>query len=220
MQDTYLAQIAAYYNRTLPAYKLINLGGTPELLKAYGAPDLPIVMRQSTLTKCIRQTTGSRSAHNLPRNVIETLPEQIKNPIFLISDSERNSFALITDAVDRVGRQILVALRLDTKQKSLNVNEIKSVYGRDNLKEYLQRCAQESRLVVVNMKKAEKLSRFIGLQLPKALTASSHGHTIPHLQANVKRPLADRLHAKQEQLTQRDPGGRKQEVQKERKDER
>lgn len=62
-EDIYAAQIEAYYNRTLPSYKLIRLGDTPEILKACGAPDLPIVMQQSTLTKCIRQKTGSRSAH-------------------------------------------------------------------------------------------------------------------------------------------------------------
>lgn len=227
-KDTYAAQIEAYYNRTLPSYKLIRLGGTSEILKACGAPDLPIVMQQSTLTKCIRQATGSRSAHNLPRNVIETLPEQIGNPIFLIKDERRNSFALITDAVDREGRQILIALRLDTRQNSVNVNEIKSVYGRSNLKEYLQRCAKGNRLVVTNMKKAEKLSRVIGLQLPKALTAFSYEHNLPRPQQNVKpqnmrQSVIDRLQDKQKMLARMDAGEnerRRQEHKKEGRDER
>lgn len=210
-KDIYAAQIEAYYSRTLPTYKLIRLGGTPEILKAYGAPDLPIVMRQSTLTKCIRQETGSRSAHNLPRNVIETLPEQIGNPIFLIRDARRNSFALITDAVDQEGRQILIALRLDTRQNSVNVNEIKSMYGRSSLREYLQRCAQENKLVVTDMKKAEKLSRVIGLQLPKALTAISYEYNLPRPQQNVKsqnerQSVINNLHDKQKQLTQTNAG--------------
>lgn len=225
-KDTYAAQIESYYNRMLPSYQLIRLGDTPEILKACGAPNLPIVMQQSTLTKCIRQATGSRSAHNLPRNVIETLPEQIENPIFLIRDTRRNSFALITDAVDREGRQILIALRLGAKQKSLNVNEIKSVYGRSNLKEYLQRCVQEDRLIVTNIKKAERLSRFIGLQLPKALTAFSYEHNLPHQQQSVKpqnerRSVISDLHNKQKQLAQTNAGaGDRQERKKERRDER
>lgn len=195
-------------------------------MKECGAPDLPIVMQQSTLTKCIRQATRSRSAHNLPRNVIETLPEQIENPIFLIRDAVRNSFALITDAVDREGRQIMIALRLGTKQKSLNVNEIKSVYGRSNLKEYLQRCVQEDRLIVANIKKAERLSRFIGLQLPKALTAFSYEHNLSHQQQSVKpqnerRSVIRNLHNKQKQLAQTNARvGDRQERKKERRDER
>lgn len=227
-KDIYAAQIEAYYSKTLPTYKLIRLGGTPEILKVYGAPDLPVVMLQSTLTKCIRQETGSRSAHNLPRNVIETLPEQIEHPIFLIRDTGRNSFALITDAVDREGRQILIALRLDTRQNSVNVNEIKSVYGRSNLKEYLQRCAKENRLIVTDMKKAEKLSRVIGLQLPKALTAFSYEHNLPRLQQNVKpqnmrQSVIDRLQDKQKMLARTDAGEnerRRQEHKKEGRDER
>lgn len=225
-KDTYAAQIKAYYSRTLPSYKLISLGGTPKILKACGAPDLPIVMQQSTLAKCIRQTTGSRSAHNLPRNVIETLPEQIENPIFLIRDAGRNSFALITDAVDREGRQILIALRLDTRQNSVSVNEIKSVYGRSNLKEYLQRCAQENRLIITDIEKADKLSRVIGLQLPKALTAFSYKHNLSHQQQSVKpqnerRSVISDLHNKQKQLAQTNAGvGDRQERKKERRDER
>lgn len=225
-KDTYSAQIEAYYSRTLPSYKLIRLGDTPEILKECGAPDLPIVMQQSTLTKCIRQVTGSRSAHNLPRNVIETLPDQIENPIFLIRDTRRNSFALIADAVDREGRQILIALRLGNRQNSVNVNEIKSVYGRNSLREYLQRCAQENSLVVTDMKKAEELSRVIGLQLPKALTAFSYEHNLSHQQQSVKtqnerRSVISDLHNKQKQLTQTNAGaGDRQERKKERRDER
>ncbi len=225
-KDIYAAQIEAYYSGKLPSYQLIRLGGTPEILKACGAPDLPIVMQQSTLTKCVRQVTGSRSAHNLPRNVIETLPEQIGKPIFLIRDAERNSFALITDAVDREGRQILIALRLDTRQNSVNVNEIKSVYGRSGLKEYLQRCAQGNRLVVTDMKKAEKLSRVIGLQLPKALTAFSYEHSLSCQQPNVKpqntrQSVINKLHDKQKLMAQTnaDVCGR-QEYTKDRRDER
>ena len=57
---------------------LIELEKTPELLQKYGAPALPLVMQQSTLTKCVRKATASRSAHDLPRKVIKALPEQIK----------------------------------------------------------------------------------------------------------------------------------------------
>ncbi len=123
-KQRYLEQIDKYYNHTLKSFNLIHIGKTPEVLISCGAPDLPIIMQQSTLTKCIRQATGSRSAHNLPRNVIETLPEQIEKPIFLIKDVGRNSFALITDAVDWAERHILIVLRLDTRQNSVNIISI------------------------------------------------------------------------------------------------
>ena len=67
---------------------------------------------------------------------------------------------------------------------------------------------------------AKTLSPGMGFQLSLPPTGIGYNANLPHSQRNVKRSLTDRLHAKQEQLTQRDPGGRKQEVQKERKDER
>lgn len=70
-KNTYLSQINDYYNKNLSSHVLIELGATPRYLVNYGVPELPLVMQQSTLTKCIRKATGSRSAHNLSRNIIE-----------------------------------------------------------------------------------------------------------------------------------------------------
>lgn len=177
-KDTYLEQIKKYYNRKLSSHELISLGTTPEIMRKFGAPDLPLVMQQRTLTKCIRKPTGSRSAHELTRNIIETLPEQINNPIFLVQDRERNSIALISDAKDKAGHSILIAIRMNEKQKAMQVNEIKSIYGKTNLKEYLYKHIDLKQLNVIDNEKAGMLSRVLGLQLPTALTASSHNQTI------------------------------------------
>lgn len=177
-KDTYLEQINKYYNRKLSSHSLITFGMTPELLKKFGAPDLPLVMQQSTLTKCIRKPTGSRSAHELSRNIIETLPEQINNPIFLVQDKERNSIALISDAKDKAGHSILIAIRMNENQKKMQVNEIKSIYGKTSLMEYLYRHMELKQLNVIDNEKAGMLSRVLGLQLPMALTASSYNKNI------------------------------------------
>ena len=104
VQDkTYLEQIDKYYKKELKSYLTIELGITPDILTQFGASKLPLVMLQSTLTKCTRKVTGSRSAHELPRNIIETLPEQIKNPIFIIQERARKSIAVISNATDKNG---------------------------------------------------------------------------------------------------------------------
>lgn len=178
-RNTYLSQINDYYNRRLSSYALIELGATPKYLINYGIPELPLVMKQSTLTKCVRKPTGSRSAHELSRDIIETLPKQIDNPIFLIREKDRNSIALISDVEDKRGNKILTAILLDTKLHANRVNEIKSVYGRTNLKEFLQKHMDKKQLHIIDNKRAEMLSRVIGLQLPKALINSSYKKRIP-----------------------------------------
>lgn len=172
-RQKYLEQIDAYYSRRLSSHAIIELGMTPKILQEFGAPDLPLVMQQSTVTKCVRKSTGSRSAHELSRDIIEKLPEQINSPIFLIKDEERNSIALISDTKNIHDNNILIAIRLNEKRQNIQVNEIKSVYGKTRLKEYLVKNIESKQLHAIDNKKAEKLSRVLGLQLPTTLITSS-----------------------------------------------
>lgn len=182
-KQKYLEQIEAYYSRRLSSHTIIELGMTPKILQEFGAPDLPLVMQQSTVTKCVRKSTGSRSAHELSRDIIEKLPEQISSPIFLIKDEDRNSIALISDTKDRNNNNILIAIRLNTTQKNTHrVNEIKSIYGKTSLREYLTKYAEKKQLHIVDDKKAERLSRIVGLQLPMAeITFDRKQNIAPHV---------------------------------------
>lgn len=204
----YLEQITKYYKRKLGSHEIINLGTTPELLQEFGAPKLPLVMQQSTLTKCTRKNTGSRSAHNLPRSVVETLPEQIKNPIFLIRDKERNSIALISGTKDRNNNNILIAIRLNERRKEIQVNEIKSIYGKTSLKEYLNKHIELQQLNVIDNKKAEILSRVLGLQLPTTLITSNFDKNIASEQTKVNiknenKSVIQTLHKFQKEITEK-----------------
>lgn len=168
-KQAYLEQIDKYYRHSLSRFDVIQLGMTPEILVSYGAQKLPIIMQQSVLTKCIRKKTGSRSAHEISRNIIECLPEQIEQPIFLVQDKERESLAIISDVKDKDGNNILIAIKLDENANSVKVNSVKSIYGKTNLREYVQKEIALNQLHIIDNKKAEKLSRLVGFQLPQAL---------------------------------------------------
>ncbi|MCM1386446.1 MAG: hypothetical protein NC231_03900 [Bacillus sp. (in: Bacteria)] len=194
-KQTYLEQIEKYYKHNLSRFDLIHIGMTPDIMIAYGAGKLPLMIQQSTLTKCTRMQTGSRSAHELHRNIIETIPEQIQRPIFLIQDKERNSIVLITDAKDKKNNNILIAIKLNERKNAMLVNEIKSIYGKANLKEYLLKHNRLNQLHVIDNRKAERLSRLVGFQLPQALIASSYNENIPlkSLKVNDKISVHNKL---------------------------
>lgn len=194
-KQSYLEQIDKYYKHRLKSFELIYVGTTPDILVAYGAEKLPMTIRQSILTKCTRKQTGSRSAHELPRDIIEKLPEQIEKPIFLIQDKERGSIAIIADSCDKNGNNILVAIKLNESKEAIKVNAIKSIYGKTNLKEYLQKHIELQQLHIIDNKKAEILSRVIGFQLPQALIASSYNKKISLQKGNVNNKISvlDRL---------------------------
>lgn len=205
----YLEQIDKYYSRKLSSHSLIHLGSTPEILIKFGAPVLPLVMQQSTLTKCIRKSTGSRSAHELSRSVIESIPEQIDNPIFLIEEKERNSIALISDVKDQNNNNILIAIRLNTVRKELYVNEIKSIYGKTALKEYLHKHMELNQLHVIDNKKAGMLSRVLGLQLSTTLITSNFYKNIPSASSKVntdfRKSVVQSLHTYQKEIAEKQP---------------
>lgn len=115
------------------------------------------------------------------------MPEQIGKPIFLIQDRSRESISIISDAEDKKGNKILIAVRLDTMQNKNRVNEIRSVYGKTSLKEYLQKHIEVNELNVIDSKKAEMLSRVIGFQLPQALITSSYNKNTSYQNEKVNR---------------------------------
>lgn len=169
MKENYREQIDKFYRGTLNKYDVIFLGYPSERLVEIGFKKLPIIMKQSTLKKCIREARGSRSAHELGRDLIENIPGQMKRPIFAINDTERGSIALIVDSQDQKGNNLLIAVKLDVKVQFCQANEIKSIYGKEHMKEYLQNHMEKKQLIVMDKTKAETLSRFIGFQLPKTL---------------------------------------------------
>lgn len=205
-KQKYLEQINKYYKQKLSRFDLIQIGMTPDTLISYGAEKLPIVMQQGTLTKCVRMRTGSRSAHELSRNIIETIPELIQKPIFLIQDKERNSIILITDAKNKENNNILIAIKLSERKNAITVNEIKSIYGKTHLKEYLLKNNSLNQLHVIDNKKAETLSRLVGFQLPQALIDFSYNRNVSltELKVNKKISIHDKLGQYQKEVRNRD----------------
>lgn len=184
--QTYLEQINKYYSHKLGRYDLIHIGMTPDVLVSYGANKLPLVMQQSTLTKCIRKKTGSRSAHDLDRNMIESLPEQIRHPVLLIEERMRNSFALISDYKDKNGLNMLIALKLNTHIKNIYVNEVVSFYGRNNLEIYIQK-HDLSEIHIIDINKAKQFAGLLGLQLPTTLQVNEDKPSVIDKLNNFKR---------------------------------
>ena len=204
-QQRYLNQIEQFYNGRLKAHQVIKIGHTPDYLIKLGAKSLPIVMKQSTLAKCIRKPKGSKSAHNLSRAMIETLPVQILNPVFVINERQRNSFAIITDYKDQNENHMLIALKLESNVQNIAVNEIVSFYGRNNLKIYLEK-QNEADIHILNSEKAKSLASLLRLQLPTTLQEFDSKNKIPSLKESVNKKISihDKLEQYQKEVHNRD----------------
>ncbi|MCI9462256.1 MAG: hypothetical protein HFI48_00025 [Lachnospiraceae bacterium] len=176
-KQNYLRQIEKFYNGSLKSNQVIKIGNTPEYLIRLGAKPLSIVMKQSTLAKCIRKPKGSKSAHDLDRTIIETLPDQLLSPILVVNEAERKSFAIITDYKDKNGNNMLIALKLESNVQNMTVNEIASFYGRNNLEVYLNK-HRKTNIHIIDNKKAKTLASLLRLQLPTTLQEFDYKNNI------------------------------------------
>lgn len=106
----------------------------------------------------------------------------------------------------------MIAIKLNERKNSIIVNEIKSIYGKTNLKEYLSKHIDLKQLNVIDNKKAEILSRVIGFQLPKALIKSSYNTKLPLNEQSVNTKIS--IHDKLEQFQKEIHGKDSVEIQK------
>lgn len=185
--NSYLKQIDNFYKGNLKSNQIIQIErSTPQYLQNLGAMPLPIIMKQSTLAKCIRAPKGSRSAHNLDRKIVESLPDQIKFPILVVEEKSRNSFALISDQKDQNGQNMLVALKLNVNIQNIHVNEVVSFYGRKNLEIYIGKHDQ-SEIHVVDKNRAKQLASLLRLQLPTTLQVLDYTSKLSQLPSKVNK---------------------------------
>ena len=81
---------------------------------------------------------------------------------------------------------LLIPLQLNNTLYGNKVNEIKSIYGKTALQEYLIKNEEKGQVYVIDIKKASILSPSIGFQLPQPPTDISFTSNIPPNPDTVK----------------------------------
>ncbi len=141
---------------------VIEMGHTPLVLQAVGAPDLPLRITRDIVRKA---TNGVK--HDVPMPVIEQLPELLHDPIAVFdSKTEQGAKTILIDARDASGRPIITAVHLNAKAGRIDINRIASVYGKDNSHRVLMGWVEEG-LLRYAKEKQNPLGTTQGLQLPK-----------------------------------------------------
>ncbi|GEK48424.1 hypothetical protein HPA02_27070 [Bisbaumannia pacifica] len=145
----------------------ISLGRTSPVLAEIGAPDLPMSIARSVVEK------ATRDKHVVPMSVIEQLPELLHDPVMVLdSATKADSLLVVVKASDSKGRQILVPLHLDKRQRHIRVNWIASTYGKDGAQRFLSRQIEQGRLRYFDTKQGPEWFQSSRLQLPGGGTPS------------------------------------------------
>ena len=165
------------------------LGDTPNSLAVTGADkNLPLMMNVRTVRKCMSVPQKRYHGHDLSKEIMERLPQELRNPVMILRGSHDNSLVAVTEMRDRNNKEILTAVSLSEQQSFREVNRVSSAYGKNNMFNYLKVQIEQGNLLAANKEKADKMLHSLGLQLPQENTFISFDNSIAYTTENVKYP--------------------------------
>ena len=168
----YLAQIEAFYSgdrKTVGRIDDIFVKDITTGLSQFGLGDAPFFILKRNLEKVTR-TQGNNakySAHGISRDVIERLPSLLESPTLVISGNGRIS-VIVDEYVNTQNEDhapLLIGINPNSRADGKNAYEIKSMYGRENFRDWLLLRAKDSRILGGDTNKAAALLRDVGINI-------------------------------------------------------
>lgn len=122
-------------------------------LKFAGVSNKPIVINKTTIDKI-------KTKHDIDLQLLIDLDSIIKNPIFALdSKTQKTSKVFITEKTNNSGNQIIYILREDKKLGTYKINEITSVYDKNNLQNLIDNTLNLGGKIYINPEKIEALKK-------------------------------------------------------------
>lgn len=113
---------------TLPKDHTYQLGVAGNILQSAGVRSLPIEMRASKLAE-----KSNQSNHPFDISTIKNLPQAIQEPIMVFDSSSVPGRKVILTEIQSNGVNFVVALGTTFNGKKIQVNDIRSIYPKDNI---------------------------------------------------------------------------------------
>lgn len=183
-------QVDKFIEGKLKNYETLSLGTTPNVLYLLNSKSDSLTMNQNVLKNSLNDESqhikGHSSGHDIPVDILKKIPEAIRNPICIIKGQYNSTVVAITELKNKNDKNVIVPIALDLNGLNTTVNKVTSVYGKNNISNYLQK--YQNSILAINTEKADKLYRDIGRQLPKLNTIICFDNSISYSMQNVKIP--------------------------------
>lgn len=184
-------QLDKYFSGAMPSHEVINVCSTPNVLKLLNSTAKKVVLNQKDLENAVSSGksggTAHTEGHNISKEELYKLSDEIRNPIMILKGNERNknSVVLITDMVNKNGENVFVPIALD--RQNGKISNISTLYGKKNLSKYIEE--HKSEILSLNIEKTGMLAD-TGVQFSQSIydTVTCYGNSIAYSTQNVKRP--------------------------------
>lgn len=148
----------------------IKICDTSLLLQKIGLKNKPILYNRSHLIKAIAPFNKLKHQHGISINDIYNLPNYINNPAIILKNyKDINKPILIFDAINSIKAPLFAVL--DTTKKGfykyieLDSNFILSIYGKEDLINYLTIANKNNEIIFYDKKRVQKLETLTTLSL-------------------------------------------------------
>lgn len=137
---------------------------TPDIMQQTGFQALPMHMTQKHLRDCMKEKDDSQPHyHGLTIEEIKKLPEELEKPAVLAQSlSREDSVIAILGYREKDGLPVIVSVVPNGKAtyhlERVDSNFITSVYGKEQIREYVQRFIENERMLYINKEKSQELA--------------------------------------------------------------
>ncbi len=176
MKESFSNQVDGALAGTLDRNNHVFVCETPQILRAVGLNDLPMLMTQKHIRNINKGADGSRKHyHGISRDVIKKIPQYLQEPVAImdsLSTATQPGVVVLTEEVDSEGRPIVIAIKPDGQgfyDVDLDSNFILSMYGRNNFEKFLEDNVKESTFLYISNKKSKAPFEKVRLQSPQSL---------------------------------------------------
>jgi len=130
--------------------------------------------------------------HGIPVDAIKQLPEQLIDPVMVFdSATVENSLVIMTE-LQHEGKTIIAAIHLSRQSGRHVVNDIASIYGKDD-DSWFKRQIDNGLLRYVNKEKSRRWFMTRGLQLPKVRGTSRDSKYTILFDTDIVKPTEDEV---------------------------
>ncbi|GEP98620.1 MuF-C-terminal domain-containing protein [Chitinophaga cymbidii] len=154
--NTYNERLRLILRGTNDNYAPLELGNPCQHLLNCGIPDLPLQIS-------VRRLVDKKLQANHPFSLVSVahLPAYLNDPIAVFQSKTRQEIKVILTEMEERGINFVVALEPQKLKGNQEVNDIRSIYPKDNVKEILRWIAEDGLLEYCHK---EKILNWIGKQ--------------------------------------------------------
>ena len=159
---------------------------TTEVMRVCGADNLDVMIYQDTIRKILSDDLSKfEHPHNLTVDTLKQLPDQLQKPVMVFKGSHEGSIVLVTDLFNENSEQIIISCELNSINKRHEINRITSMYGKENIANYINTQIKKDSLIGCHKKIANQMLQSVGLYLPSEETFIDYTDIISNFDKNV-----------------------------------